>query len=50
MHLQESALQIWDGDELIKTVLKTSTGDVRKMKETNLSRKSHKVRELVVGL
>lgn len=32
VHVQESALQIWDGDDLIKTVLRTSTGEVWKKK------------------
>lgn len=32
VHVQAQALQIWDGDELIKTVLRTSRGEVRKKK------------------
>lgn len=32
VHVQESSLQIWDGDELVKTVLRTSKGEVRKKK------------------
>ena len=30
VHVQDSTLQIWDGPELIKTVLRTTTKEVRK--------------------
>lgn len=30
IHLQDKALQIWDGEELLKTVLRTTTKEVRK--------------------
>ena len=32
VHVLPSSLQIWDGDELLKTVLRTSKGEVRKKK------------------
>ncbi len=42
VHLQGRTLQIWDGDELIKTVLRTNNKEVRKKRaatgELNVAR------------
>jgi hypothetical protein len=32
VHVLETILQVWDGNELIKTVPRTTTGEVRKKK------------------
>jgi hypothetical protein len=37
VHLQGRAIQIWDGDELIKTVLRTNTKEVRKRRAAKAS-------------
>jgi hypothetical protein len=37
VHVQGRVLQIWDGDELIKTVLRTNTKEVRKKRAARAS-------------
>ena len=37
VHLQGEVMQIWDGDELIKTVLRTNDKEVRKKRAARAS-------------
>jgi hypothetical protein len=37
VHLQGQFMQIWDGDELIKTVLRTNQKEVRKKRAAKAS-------------
>jgi len=37
VHVQGPTLQIWDGDELIKTVLRTNSKEVRKKRAARAS-------------
>ncbi len=37
IHVQESSLQIWDGEELLKTVLRDNTKEVRKKRASRAS-------------
>lgn len=39
VHVLPTSLQIWDGDELLKTVLRTSEGEVRKKKGDHRAKK-----------